>query len=207
MTVGGVLLGIFISIFAVIIGICCIFKITDGDNIAIGIIGLILSIICLIGVWVGLVWYYNSTAAGQRAMKTQKSEFGDGIPREITVYDMQGDVLEHYEGKFDIDFSSDQSGERIVFDDEVQVSETPSEQVQTPDMTAYATKDDLDKMKEELKKQNEKVKEVADNAKKAVTDKANEIKEDIIIASINEEFNTNQCIKDIILKYIQKLLK
>lgn len=30
-----------------------------------------------------------------------------------------------------------------------------------------------------------------------------EIKEDIIIASINEEFNTNQCIKDIILKYIQ----
>ena len=39
---------------------------------------------------------------------------------------------------------------RIVFDDEVQVSETPSEQVQTPDMTAYATKDDLDKMKEEL---------------------------------------------------------
>ena len=39
---------------------------------------------------------------------------------------------------------------RIVFDDEVQVSETPSEQVRTQDMTAYATKDDLDKMKEEL---------------------------------------------------------
>ena len=39
---------------------------------------------------------------------------------------------------------------RIVFDDEVQINETPSEQVQTPDMTAYATKDDLDKMKEEL---------------------------------------------------------
>ena len=39
---------------------------------------------------------------------------------------------------------------RIVFDDEVQINETPSEQVQTPDMTVYATKDDLDKMKEEL---------------------------------------------------------
>lgn len=30
-----------------------------------------------------------------------------------------------------------------------------------------------------------------------------EIKEDIIIASIDEEFNANQCIKDITLKYIQ----
>lgn len=118
MALGGVLIGIVLSIIGVIICAACIYKIKENEGVVIGIIGLILSIICLIGVWVGLVWYYNSTAAGQRAIKTQKSEFGDGIPREITVYDMQGDVLEHYEGKFDIDFNSDQSGERIVFDDE-----------------------------------------------------------------------------------------
>lgn len=35
---------------------------------------------------------------------------------------------------------------RIVFDDEVQVSETPSEQ----DMSGYVTKEDLEKLKEEL---------------------------------------------------------
>lgn len=40
------------------------------------------------------------------------------MQREVTVYDMQGEVIEHYEGRFDIDFSSTQSGERIVFDDE-----------------------------------------------------------------------------------------
>lgn len=39
---------------------------------------------------------------------------------------------------------------RIVFDDEVQVNEAPSEQMLTPDMTAYVTKDDLNKMKEEF---------------------------------------------------------
>ena len=118
MTLGGVIIGVFLTMIAVVISAACIYKIAEGDNIAIGIIGLVISIICLIAVWIGLVWYYNSTAAGQRAVKTQKSEFGTGIPREITVYDMQGDVLEHYEGKFDIDFTSDQSGERIVFDDE-----------------------------------------------------------------------------------------
>lgn len=35
---------------------------------------------------------------------------------------------------------------RIVFDDEIQVSETPSEQ----DMSGFVTKEDLDKLKEEL---------------------------------------------------------
>lgn len=118
MTLGGVIIGIVLSIIGVIICAVCISTIKEGENLATAITGLILSIICLIAVWVGLAWYYNSTAAGQRAVKTQKSEFGTGIQREITVYDMQGDVLEHYEGKFDIDFTSDQSGERIIFDDE-----------------------------------------------------------------------------------------
>lgn len=77
-------------------------------------ITIILSIAC----WIGFGWYYNNTAAGQRDLKSQRSELGDGITRELTVYDMQGEVIETYKGKFDIDFSSDQSGQRIVFDDE-----------------------------------------------------------------------------------------
>ena len=77
-------------------------------------IAIVLSIIC----WIGFGWYYNNTAAGQRDLKSQRSELGDGITRELTVYDMQGEVIETYKGKFDIDFSSSQSGERIVFDDE-----------------------------------------------------------------------------------------
>ena len=39
---------------------------------------------------------------------------------------------------------------RIVFDDEIQVSETPSDSVQAPDLSGYATKDDLNKIKEEI---------------------------------------------------------
>ena len=79
-----------------------------------------ISITCLIVAitWVVGGWYCTSTAAGQRAMKTQRSEFGDGIQREVTVYDMDGDVIEHYEGRFDVDVGSDGSAQRILFDDE-----------------------------------------------------------------------------------------
>ena len=68
---------------------------------------------------IAVVWgvgYFNCnyTAAGQRALKTQKSELGNGINREVIVYDMEGDVLERFSGKFDIEYED----ERILFDDE-----------------------------------------------------------------------------------------
>ena len=58
-------------------------------------------------------WYYQNTASGQRALKTQKSELNNGIERIIVVYDMNGQIIEKYEGKFDIEYKD----ERIMFDD------------------------------------------------------------------------------------------
>lgn len=60
------------------------------------------------------IWYYNSTAAGRRAWKTQESNFNNGITREVKVYSMDGKLLEEYEGKFDLEYDND----RILFDDE-----------------------------------------------------------------------------------------
>ena len=119
MTVSGIITGILISLIPLIV-ICCIaYHIYDSHkHIGIGIVGILISVIALCAIWLSLSWYYSSTAAGRRAVKTQRSEFNDGLQRELTIYDMQGEVIAHYEGKFDIDFSSEQSGQRIVFDDE-----------------------------------------------------------------------------------------
>ena len=61
-----------------------------------------------------MLFYYNFTASGKRAYKTQKSELQNGIDRTVTVYDMEGDIIKTYSGKFDVTYDSD----RILFDDE-----------------------------------------------------------------------------------------
>lgn len=80
------------------------------DIIISGFIGVLISAI----MWGCVGWYYNSTEAGKRARKSQDSNFNGGITRRVRVYDMDGDILEEYKGKFDVDYGS----ERILFDDE-----------------------------------------------------------------------------------------
>ena len=79
---------------------------------------IIAGIVAVIVIWGVGYWYCNFTASGQRALKTQRSELGAGMRREITIYNMQGEVIEHYEGTFDVDTSSEGSAARILFDDE-----------------------------------------------------------------------------------------
>ena len=83
----------------------------SGAGVAIGgLIGVIISIfICL-----GMFWYYDNTQSGARAMKSQESNFNNGIQRKVTVFDVEGDVIAEYEGRFDIEYDDD----RILFDDE-----------------------------------------------------------------------------------------
>ncbi len=61
-----------------------------------------------------MLWYYNNTAKGQRAMKTQESNLNNGISRTVEVYDATGNLIKTYDGKFDIDYDDN----RIIFDDE-----------------------------------------------------------------------------------------
>ena len=78
------------------------------------IISVILGLIIVAASWATGAWYYTGTEAGKRAIKTQQSNFGGGIERRITVYDVEGDVIAKYEGRFDIEYDDD----RILFDDE-----------------------------------------------------------------------------------------
>ena len=61
-----------------------------------------------------MLWWFNNTASGKRAFKTQESNFNDGIERMVKVYDVNGELIVGYDGKFDITYDDD----RILFDDE-----------------------------------------------------------------------------------------
>lgn len=75
-----------------------------------GGIGLILTILIL----VGMLFYFNRTEAGKRAYKTQESSLMGGIERTVRVFDMEGNLIQEYSGKFDVVYDND----RILFDDE-----------------------------------------------------------------------------------------
>lgn len=100
----------YILCAVVVIAVCSsIGWATEKKTIGI-VIGIGLSIIILLC----FLFYYNCTAAGKRAYKTQESNLSNGIKRTVTVYDMEGDIIKTYSGKFDITYDND----RILFDDE-----------------------------------------------------------------------------------------
>lgn len=114
MTIGAWIFFATIAIILIIIG--SLAGISLGDKcpvrgIAIGIlVGAVVSILIL----VGMLWYYGNTETGKRAMKSQESNLDGGIERTVTIYDIKGDVISEYEGKFDVDYNDS----RIIFDDE-----------------------------------------------------------------------------------------
>ena len=111
MTVGGWILFIII---AFLIFLLC-FGIALGDDERIGyVIATIISVLLIFAIGLGMHWYYNNTASGKRAFKSQESNFKDGIERTVKVYDVNGQLITEYDGKFDITYDND----RILFDDE-----------------------------------------------------------------------------------------
>lgn len=57
---------------------------------------------------------YMNTEAGARALKDQQSNFNAGIERIVKVYDVNGELIEQYEGRFDVETTSSY----VLFDDE-----------------------------------------------------------------------------------------
>lgn len=61
-------------------------------------------------------WWCNNTADGARALKDQRSNFSNGLNREITVLAADGREIFYYKGKCDIE--SDHTDNYILFEDE-----------------------------------------------------------------------------------------
>lgn len=114
MTIGAVILDVLITVGAIILGLLITGYFWDEDKIISLAISAIITILIIIGVWGISIWYFDNTESGARALKSQNSNFNGGITREVKVYDVEGDVIATYKGKFDIEYDNDQ----ILFDDE-----------------------------------------------------------------------------------------
>lgn len=110
MTIGGWLL--FGCIFLVIVFIAIAVGATSSSAAG-WVISMFIGLVLTIGVLFGMRWYYGNTQSGKRAMKTQQSNFEEGLERTVRVYDIEGDLIQEYSGKFDVDYDA----ERIIFDD------------------------------------------------------------------------------------------
>lgn len=75
-----------------------------------GVFGSLVVIALMIG---AVVWYLN-TASGQRAIKNIKSNNTGGMERIVKVYSNDGELIEKYEGKIDI--QDTEYGNKVLFD-------------------------------------------------------------------------------------------
>ena len=115
MTIGMIVLlcfGIIVLGFGIAV---LIYGLTNHDllreSVSVFIVALIIGLASIITPII-----YSNTAAGQRAYKDQQSNFNvNQITREVIVYDINGDVITTYTGKFDIETDNEKY---ILFDDE-----------------------------------------------------------------------------------------
>lgn len=70
------------------------------------------------GLFIGGAIFYLNTESGKRAIKDMESEMNNGIHRTVSVYDVNGELIKEYSGKFDVETGNESNAPYIVFDDE-----------------------------------------------------------------------------------------
>lgn len=110
MTIGAWVTVIIIDIIILVVAFGQLIDVEETFQI----IGFIVAIVLCLIVTFGTLWFFQNTESGKRALKTQESNFNKGIERKVSVYDMEGDLIHEYKGKFDLEYDDD----RILFDDE-----------------------------------------------------------------------------------------
>ena len=113
MTIGAWVGFVISALILIIIGLSAGVSLGDGKA-APAVVGTLCGVIASAIILGFMLWYFGSTEKGKRAMKSQESNFNGGIERTVKVYDIKGDIIAEYEGKFDVDYNES----RIIFDDE-----------------------------------------------------------------------------------------
>lgn len=109
MTIGGwVLFGIVVVLAFVTAFMMSLEFSRGGKAVSFTIAGVISNIAL-----VGMLWYFNCTADGQRQLVDQRSNLSNGLEQVVTVYTADGDVIAQYEGQIDIEAND---GGYIKFD-------------------------------------------------------------------------------------------
>jgi hypothetical protein len=125
MTIGG---WISFGILAATILGFAIFAACDLDSAASKALALIVGMILVAAIGAGFFWYYNGTASGQRALKTQESNLDGGLSRTVTVYRYSGDEIASWSGKFDVTENDQETyfdidGRRIIIQGGIIINE------------------------------------------------------------------------------------
>ena len=115
MTVQIIVLISVIALFGILSVVWCVCVAVSEKSIGAGIAAAFMLIVTAV-FCVSIGWWQLNTESGKRALKTQQSNLHGGITRRVTVYDMEGDTIAAYEGKFDVEHKNNEN--RIMFDDE-----------------------------------------------------------------------------------------
>ena len=107
----GIITGIIVLIIGVGFGIL---NIKDGEK-RVGTICIVIGILLSISISIGSGYWLYGTESGKRAQKDWISETSGGIERVVTVYNINGQGIQTYEGKFDIETNEQNY---ILFEDE-----------------------------------------------------------------------------------------
>ena len=125
MTIGGwISFGILAAaILGIAIGISC-----DLDSASSKALSIIVGIVLVAAIGAGMHWYYNNTAKGQRALKSQESNLDGGLSRTVTVYSYSGDEIASGSGKFDVTENDQETyfdidGRRIIIQGGIIINE------------------------------------------------------------------------------------
>lgn len=78
--------------------------------------GIIVPVVIALAIIGGILWWLNATEGGSRAKKTFESETKGGLYRTVKVYDMEGELIEQYDGKFDVAEDQTEGITKIKFD-------------------------------------------------------------------------------------------
>lgn len=113
MTIGAWVGFVIAALILIIIGLSAGVSLGDGKA-APAVVGILCGVIAGAIILGFMLWYFGNTEKGKRAMKSQESNFNGGIERTVKVYDIKGEIIAEYEGKFDVDYNES----RIIFDDE-----------------------------------------------------------------------------------------
>ena len=99
MTFGGWLLFGFLALCILGLGVAVMFLFDTKTGWVVTLVITFIVILAMLGVF---MFYYHNTESGQRAFKTQQSNFGGGLNRTVTVYSYSGDEIRSWTGKFDV---------------------------------------------------------------------------------------------------------
>lgn len=92
---------ILFVVAAFVIGIIALYLMCEACSWRATIILTVLAIALIGGIWYGLHWFDNNTAAGRSAMIDQRSNIS-GLERVVTVYTADGNIIARYEGIIDL---------------------------------------------------------------------------------------------------------